>query len=449
MTSREDLEFTLNAFDPSVRRDALAHLVADHAGCMQPAGLNVNMHLHSFFSYNAAGWSPSRLVWEARKAGLYAAGLCDFDVLEGLEECFEAGRSCGLRTTVNLETRAFVPEFSTVDINSPGEPGVAYIMGGGFWRLPPPASAAGRELAAYAARAAERNTALIGRVNARLPEISVDYARDVLPLTPAGNATERHIIRAYIQRAESVFPELSTRTGFWSRVLDKDAAAVGALLADVPACEEAVRSRLAKRGGFGYEQPSAESFPDVDTFVQWVLDCGAIPLTTWLDGTTPGESDPDVLIDTLTAKGCAGVNIIPDRNWNVADLDRQRRLTACLDAFVAAAVRRGQPVNIGTEMNKDGLPFVDNLEGPVLKRYQQTFVSGAALMVGHTILARYADCAYTGERARVEFPDQAARNRFFEAVGRLPPLTCEQADSYLAQGAGKTFATLSDAVCNG
>ena len=38
---------------------------------------------------------------------------------------------------------------------------------------------------------------MIARLNAYFAPVMVDYDRDVLPLTPAGNATERHMLAAY------------------------------------------------------------------------------------------------------------------------------------------------------------------------------------------------------------------------------------------------------------
>ena len=74
----------LDSFDAQVRRAELERLVAAEAA---PAiETDLNMHFHSFYSYNAEGWSPSRIAWESRQRGLQAAGLCDFDVLDGLEE---------------------------------------------------------------------------------------------------------------------------------------------------------------------------------------------------------------------------------------------------------------------------------------------------------------------------------------------------------------------------
>ena len=54
-----------------------------------------------------------------------------------------------------------------------------------------------------AARAQQRNEALVARVNAHLAPVTIDYAADVLPLTPNGNATERHIVAAYIAAVDA------------------------------------------------------------------------------------------------------------------------------------------------------------------------------------------------------------------------------------------------------
>ncbi len=45
--------------------------------------------------------------------------------------------------------------------------------------------------------AQQRNIDLTKRVNKYLSPVEVDYAKDVLVLTPSGNATERHICLAY------------------------------------------------------------------------------------------------------------------------------------------------------------------------------------------------------------------------------------------------------------
>jgi hypothetical protein len=258
--SQLEKEERLNSFDPKQRRNTLETLAAgDHKPASE--GTNVNMHFHSFFSYNAEGWSPSRIAWESHKAGLHAAGLCDFDVIDGLEEFIQAGLTLKLRATVNMETRAYVKEYAAVDINSPGEPGVTYAMGAGFARELPKASPQAKGLAGYRDRARARNFALIERINQKLPDVAVDYEKDVLPLTPSGSATERHIISAYVHKSKVVFEHPEATAKFWANLLGKSFEDTVMLMADSPSFEEVVRSKLVKKGGIGYEQPSVTTFP--------------------------------------------------------------------------------------------------------------------------------------------------------------------------------------------
>lgn len=170
-------------------------------------------------------------------------------------------------------------------------------------------------------------------------------------------------------------------------------------------------------------------------------------MMTWLDGTSDGERDPDAMLDCLLGKGAAALNIIPDRNWNVAGEAERTRKQANLKAIVEAADRRHVPINIGTEMNKRGLPFVDALDEPALVPFRETFLRGARIMVGHTVLGRYAGYAYAGARAREDFGDDTqARNRFFEAVGALPPLTQSRAAELETLGEAGALDALRNAV---
>jgi hypothetical protein len=45
--------------------------------------------------------------------------------------------------------------------------------------------------------------------------VAVDYDRDVLPLTPSGNATERHMLIAYDVAARRAFPAREALLAFW------------------------------------------------------------------------------------------------------------------------------------------------------------------------------------------------------------------------------------------
>lgn len=438
----------MDSFDPQVRREALRRLAA--AGPLPPPGGNVNMHLHSFFSYNARGWSPSHLAWAARQAGLHAAGLCDFDVLDGLEEFLDAATLVGLRATVNVETRGYLQEFADVEMTSPGEPGVTYLMGAGFVRPPAPGTPQAKTLAAYRDGARRRNVELVGRINAKLAAVAIDYERDVLPLAPAGAATERHIIRAYVSRSRQAFPAADAFRAFWAATLGLAAADMARIADDVPALEERVRSKLAKRGGLGYEQPTPRTFPPVGDFFAWVRSCGAIPMITWLDGTSAGEQAPAKMIECMRGKGAAALNIIPDRNWNFKSADERKLKTAKLREIVAVSESFGLPINIGTEMNRDGQPFVDDLAGEALRPHAEAFRRGAEVFVGHTWLLRYGGYSYVGAGADAEFgADGARKNAFFRAVGALPPPSAAQAGQLDEMGRERALAAMRDSAAKG
>ena len=131
----KDLENRLNSFDPAVRKSALLEAKAGFENNTIEAARKSsihNMHCHSFFSYNGYGYSPSYIVYLAKKMGFYAVGLVDFDVLDGVDEFMEALALLDVRGCCGMETRVFVPELADKEINSPGEPGIAYHLGCGF-----------------------------------------------------------------------------------------------------------------------------------------------------------------------------------------------------------------------------------------------------------------------------------------------------------------------------
>ena len=428
----------LDSFDPAARHLALAQLLP--LAAFPPSQPTVNMHCHSFFSFNARGYSPTRIAWEARERGLYAAAVCDFDVLDGAKEFIDAGSTLGLRAAAHIETRVFCPAYADKDINSPGEEGVAYIMGAGFAEPPSAGTEAKAKLDSFRAQAASRNRLLIERINAKLAAIEIDYDRDVVPLTPAGGATERHIVRAYVQKAHRSLNGKKTFQEFWSNILDTR-------VENFPVDEDRrlldeARTKLVKRGGIGYQEPSGSSFPALDDFAKWVRSCGAIPMAAWLDGCSAGESNPTDLMDYMQAHGVLALNIIPDRNWNIPDPSLAERKRAKLQETVETAQKLHMPINIGTEMNKDGLPFADDLSGAALAPYAQAFLEGAQIIVGHSRLLRFADFSYSGDKADSMFGDRTdKKNLFFESVGRLPPEDTRQAAT-LTQKASQDALTL-------
>ncbi len=410
----------LNAFDPDIRKQALATL-CDKKENYKPPCENVNLHIHSFFSYNAYNRSPSQIAYFCRREGLYAGGIIDFDVLDGLHEFYNAGDMLGLRTTVGLETRAFFSPLADKEIDSPGEPGVSYIAGTGFTSIPEKGSEQERFLQKLANTAKQRNKQLIARVNSQLQDIAIDYQTDVLPLTPAGNATERHIVIAYINKSKAICTTTNSYNDFWASVLKTTPAKVAIWNNNLAEFQNKVRARLAKRGGIGYVQPASETFPEVADVFAWIRSSGAIPTESWLDGTSDGEKSPEKLLALSIEQGAIALNIIPDRNWNIKNTEEKQRKTENLQKIVQTATKYDMPLHIGTEMNKPKQPLYDNLDGEILKLYKPHILRGARIITGHCILQRFSGIGYTSEYMEDEYANRTSKkNHIFEAIGALP-----------------------------
>ncbi|MGB9619996.1 MAG: hypothetical protein ACPL7K_06265, partial [Armatimonadota bacterium] len=385
-----------------------------------PVRNEVNLHFHTFFSFNAYGWSPSRIAWESRKYGLLAAGIVDFDVLDGMEEFLAAGEILGLRTVVALETRVFVREYADKVMSSPNEPGIAYFMGAGCFRLPPEETESARLLRSMREMARQRNLRVMERVNEFLDPVRIDYDADVVPLTPFGNATERHMLAAYDAKARELFgADRAGLESFWSRALDAPREQVAALLEDTPKLHETIRSKLMKFGGVGYVAPTPDTFPTLESVIDMIRGMEALPMATWLDGTNPGEADMPAMLALMESKGVVAMNIVPERNWNLKNPEEKRIKVENLGKAVRAAREIGFPLCVGTELNKLGLPFVDNFSAPELQPYVTDFLDGAYFLWGHTFLARYARIGFNSDWARAHFgDDRIAKNEFYTAAGR-------------------------------
>ena len=418
--------------DPRKRRAALRALAANRSGEHAEGARAVNLHSHTCYSFNGYGYSPSMFAWKAAEAGLYAAGIVDFDVLDGVDEFLDACTALGLRGCAGMETRVYVEELSDVEINSPGEPGIAYHMGSGFVRS---AVKDTTFLDSLKKAAQDRTRDIAARVNSFLHPVTVDFDHDVLPRTPAGNATERHLCEAYAAAAEAVFPDPEARAQYWSEKLGASAEEIRRLFGEPPLLHGLIRSRTMKRGGPGYVQSDSAAFPRLDAVNAFVRAERAIPTCAWLDGCSAGEADAGKLLDLHLAKGTLAVNVIPDRNWNIADPKERASKGAKLANFLAAAQARSMPVLVGTEMNAYGQRFVDDFDAPELRPHDELFAEGAAVLYGHTRLETRAGMGYVSAWAELHLPKPSERNVFFGEVGRrLPPQVHISAEADMTPG---------------
>jgi hypothetical protein len=415
------LEKNLSHFDPQLRSETLNQLALSlqtgDLDCL-PARSVANMHCHTFFSFNAYGYSPTALAWLAKKNGYKLMGIVDFDVLDGVDEFLDACELLGVAASTGIETRNFLPEFADVEINSPGEPGVYYNMGIGFSTgdVPPQAQAILNDLRN---RSARRNQAIVERVNDYLFPIKVDYEKDVVPLTPGGNPTERHIVLAYLKAVDR---ETQDPEEYWGKKLGLTDSQKANEVQDTAQLQNLIRSKLMKRGGAGYIQPNPDSFPIVDQFYELALLCGALPCATWLDGLSKGEQVFSEILELLVSKGAAALNLVPDRNWNIQDKELQAVKLQNLYEVVELAGKMDLPINIGTEMNTYGNKLIDDFDVPELAPVQNAFLDGSYFIYGHTVLHRALGLGYQSTWARSHFPSRKQRNQFFTKAGySIPP----------------------------
>jgi hypothetical protein len=417
----QGLEKQLNHFDQAVREKALHEingLVESGQIGTAPVQNAVNMHCHTFFSFNGYGYSPCALAWLAKKQGYQAIGIVDFDTLDGVDEFLHACEVLGVRGSAGIETRTYLPEFSERVINSPGEPGVSYVMGVGFASAHVPDEAA-PILRDLQSRARNRNQIIVERVNAFLDPVTIDYEQDVISLTPGGNVTERHIVLAYVHAARR---KASNIPAFWAQKLALPLEKIKPLMGDLPKFQDTIRSKLMKKGGVGYITPTPDTFPALEEVNQLITACGAIPTIAWLDGTTPGEKDAEELFSLLMVKGAAVLNIIPDRNWNIENGHIKREKLANLYAVVDMARQLNLPLNVGTEMNRFDSPKIDAFDADELQPVRQDFLDGAHFIYGHTMMQRHLGMGYQSTWAQRHFQARKTRNQFYQALGyALPP----------------------------
>ena len=416
----KDLETRLDSFDRKARKESLKSLI-ELVDCgditFDPEQDVANLHCHSFFSFNGYGYSPTHLAWKGKKSGLKFMGIVDFDVLDGVDEFLDACESVGLRGSAGIETRVYIPQFADREINSPGEPGVYYNMGIGFSSSFAPPSAR-TQLEDIRRRVAQRNCQMLEKINAYLDPLYVDYERDILPMTPSGNATERHMVAKIILMSHE---KLNDPSQFWSEKLGLPANEIRDLAEDPEVFQNTVRKKLMKRGGVGYTLPTADTFPLVDEFHQVVRNSQAIPCAAWLDGTSPGEQAIEELLSILIEKGTAAINIIPDRNWNIANPQEKKIKLDHLYRITELAVDLDLPVNVGTEMNSFGQKLSDDFSAPELAPIRDVFLDGAWFIYGHTWMQRRWGLGYQSHWAERNFFDRRSRNEFFITAGKLLP----------------------------
>ena len=157
----------------------------------------INNHIHTTYSFSP--YSPTAAVFAARMEGLCTAGIIDHDSIAGAREFLAAAELMGMPVTVGMECRVSMNSTALAGrrTNNPDQVGVSYMT---IQSVPHDRiDEVQTFFAPYRQARHVRNRAMVEKINALLPDIRLDYDRDVLPLSEAaegGGVTERHLMYA-------------------------------------------------------------------------------------------------------------------------------------------------------------------------------------------------------------------------------------------------------------
>ena len=156
----------------------------------------INNHIHTTYSFSP--YSPTAAVYAARMEGLCTAGIIDHDSISGAEEFIEAAEIIGIPVTIGMEARVSMDgtRLEGRRTNNPDQVGVSYMT---IQSVPHDKISVLTEFfKPYQAARHARNRKMIAKIN-EIVGVSLDYDRDVLPLSEAkdnGGVTERHLMYA-------------------------------------------------------------------------------------------------------------------------------------------------------------------------------------------------------------------------------------------------------------
>ena len=188
----------LNKLNAPTREERIANLKAVLADTVFPPMVPqyINNHIHTTYSFSP--YSPTAAVYAARMEGLCTAGIIDHDSISGAEEFMEAAKIVDIPVTIGMEARISMDgtRLEGRRTNNPDQVGVSYMT---IQSVPHDKISVLTEFfKPYQAARHERNRKMIARIN-DMVGVSLDYDRDVLPLSEAkdnGGVTERHLMYA-------------------------------------------------------------------------------------------------------------------------------------------------------------------------------------------------------------------------------------------------------------
>ena len=120
-----------------------------------------------------------------------------------------------------------------------------------------------------------------------------------------------------------------------------------------------------------------------------------------------------------------------------------------MNEFIALCQKLELPILVGTDMALPGQPLVDDFDADPMLPHAPEFLSGAQVMLGHTLLVHYAQFGYCSAAAEAEFPARKARNAFFARIGALRAPNAAMRERLTHAGAAAAYTLLRDSAAKG
>ncbi len=193
----------LNKLNAPTKEERLGNLKEVLAETVFPPKVSqyINNHIHTTYSFSP--YSPTAAVYAARMEGLCTAGIIDHDSISGAREFLEAAKLIDMPVTIGMECRVSMDgtRLEGRRTNNPDQVGVSYMS---IQSVPHDKIDVLTDFfKPYQAARHRRNRAMVEKINALLPEVGLDYDKDVLPLSEAadnGGVTERHLMYALAKK---------------------------------------------------------------------------------------------------------------------------------------------------------------------------------------------------------------------------------------------------------